>query len=209
MNRIIIIFILFLFLVLIFSGCSSTQNPATKTDYYTLEYDSPALKDLPALPFVLRVERFTVAPLYNSHKIIYSDKPFRRNEYGYHKWRANPGDLVTYFLARDLRHSALFKGISVMDSRLAYSYAITGSVDEFYELDSKQTWEAVLTFTITLTRENEPDISKNIIFQKKYHTREICLKKNPQGLAEAMSKGMKKLSRSVITDIHEALSKDL
>ena len=96
-----------------------------------------------------------------------------------------------------------------MDSRLAFSYAITGSVDEFYELDSKQTWEAVLAFTITLSRENEPDISKSIIFQKKYLTREPCLKKNPQGLAEAMSKGMKKLSRSVITDIHEALSKDL
>ena len=206
MNRLMIFFLI---MVIFFGGCVSTQNPAAKINYYTLEYDSPALKDLPTLPFVLRVERFNVTPLYNSHKIIYSDQPFRRNEYGYHKWRANPGDLVTYFLARDLRHSALFKGISVMESRMSYSYAITGAVDEFYELDSKQTWEAVLAFTITLTRENEPDISKRIIFQKRYHTRETCLKKSPQGLAEAMSKAMKKLSHSVITDMHGALSKDV
>lgn len=186
---------------ILISGCLGTQNPPNKIEYYTLEYTPIGIEAPDSLPAVIRIERFAVAPVYNSHKIIYSDSPYKRNEYGYHKWRANPGDLVSYFIARDMKSSALFGGVSLMESGMPHTHVLTGSVDEFFEFDGKKSWEAVLAFHVTLSLGYEQDVSKNILFQKSYQTREPCPQKNPQGLAEAMSMAMRRLSHELMSDI--------
>jgi len=192
--------------VLLISGCLSIKHPYKKIDYYTLEYDSPQITHLETLPLVLRVERFQVAPVYDTSRIIYRKKPFTRDAYSYHMWRSNPGNLVSYFLVRDFRQSETFKSVVTHNGSLMSSHVIEGAVDEFYEHDGKDLWEAVLAVSITLMAKNEPDVSKKILLQKKYSTREACRQKNPQALAEAMSKAMAKLSASIITDVYHALA---
>jgi len=192
--------------VLLISGCLSIKHPYKKIDYYTLEYDSPQITRLETLPLVLRVERFQVAPVYDTSRIIYRKKPFTRDAYSYHMWRSNPGNLVSYFLVRDFRQSETFKSVVTHNGSLMSSHVIEGAVDEFYEHDGKDSWEAVLAVSITLMAKNEPDVSKKILLQKKYSTREACRQKNPQALAEAMSKAMAKLSASIITDVYHALA---
>lgn len=186
-------------------GCLGTKQPEKKTDYYTLEYDPPKIAGLKPLPFVIRVDRFRVAPFYRSNKIVYKKKPFKRDAYVYHKWGANPGDLVTYFLTRDIKHSSLFKAVSGLDSRFSFSHAIEGTIDDFFELDGKDSWEAVLSLSISFLAKNEPDIIKKVLFQKKYSAREKCRQKNPRALAEAMSKAMARISETIITDIYNCL----
>jgi len=178
--------------------------------YYTLDYAQTEKTDRPELPFVLRVERFTVAPLFNSDKIVYEEKRYRRDTYYYHKWRANPGDLATYFLTRDLQHSSLFKAVFSFDSMFPSTHEVEGTVDEFFELDEKNdSWKAVLHITLTLITEDEPDISKKILFQKQYREVEPCKRKNPAALAEAMSIAMSRLSETAIVDIYQHLSDHL
>ena len=196
------IVILFLGLPLIFCSCLNLKQPSNKIEFYTLEYDPPQIGNLKPLPCVIKMERFSVAPIYNSNRIIYRDKSFKREAYIYHRWRANPGDLVTYFLTRDTKQSGLFKAVLSHESRIPFSYMLEGSVDEFFESDAEEIWNAVLTVSITLMSENEPDISKRIIFQKTYHATEPCSKKNPKALVEAMSKAMVVVSGKIIKDIH-------
>jgi len=198
--------LLLCFFVLLISGCLSIKHPYKKIDYYTLEYDSPQMTHLEPLPLVLRVERFQVAPVYDTNRIIYRKKPFARDPYSYHMWRGNPGNLVSYFLERDLRQSKAFKSVITHDGSLISSHVIEGVVDEFYEHDGNNSWEAVLSVSITLMAKNEPDISKKILLQKKYSARETCRQKNPQALAEAMSKAMAKLSASIIADVYNSLA---
>jgi cholesterol transport system auxiliary component len=155
---------------------------------------------------VLRVERFQVAPVYDTSRIIYRQKPFTRDVYNYHRWRSNPGNLVSYFLVRDLRQSEAFKSVITREGSLKSSHVIEGTVDEFYEHDGNDSWKAVLSVSITLMAKNEPDVSKKILLNKKYSTRETCRQKNPQALAEAMSKAMSKLSASIFTDVYNALA---
>lgn len=193
-------------LTLLISGCLSIKHPYQKIDYYTLEYDSPPMTHLETLPLVLRVERFQVAPVYDTSRIIYREKPFTRDAYRYHMWRSNPGNLVSYFLIRDLRQSEAFKSVITRNGSLISTHVIEGAVDEFYEHDGKNLWEAVLAVSITLMAKNEPDVSKKILLQKKYSTRETCRHKNPQALAEAMSNAMAKLSASIITEVYQALA---
>jgi len=191
---------------LLFSACASVGQPGKKIDYYTLEYDSPLrANESEKVPFTLKISRFQVSPLYNSNKIIYRDKPFTRNEYYYRKWRANPGDTITYCLKRDLQQSSLFKAVFSYEDKIASEYLLEGAVDEFFERDNPDSWEAVLSITTALLKENEPDAGKRVIFQKTYRARIPCRQKNPASLSEAMSRAMAQVSEQVIRDVVQAL----
>jgi len=199
-------FILFVILIVI-AGCLGKQRPPAKIDYYTLEYELNKFDGLEPTPFVLRFERFSVAPVYNSSNIIYKTGKSRRDAYNYHKWRANPGDMVTSFLSRDLKNSSLFKAIFEPGSRFSSSHVVSGTVDEIFEQDERYSWKAVLSVTITLIKENEADISKRILFQKRYRASEKCSRKNPLGIAEAMSRAMAGISEKIIADVYKSLAK--
>ena len=198
-------------LVLIFcglfclTGCSALEKPKPKIHHFTLEYTVLKIEDLKPIDAVLRVDRFGVAPAYNSNRMIYRDQSFKRDEYVYSKWIGNPGDIVTYFLARDLRDSGLFKAVFTYKSHLAASYAMEGSVDEFFEWDTPEGWDAVLGLSITLVVLQEPDISKRILFQKAYRVALPCKEEHPRGLAETMSQAMQEVSGNIIRDIYTVL----
>ena len=198
-------------LVLIFcglfclSGCSALNKPKPKIHHFTLEYTVPKIEDLKPIDAVLRVDRFGVAPAYNSNRMIYRDKSFKRDEYVYSKWIANPGGFATYFLARDLRDSGLFKAVFTYKSHLAASYALEGSVDEFFEWDTPEGWDAVLGLNITLVVLQEPDISKRILFQKSYRVIRRCKEEHPRGFAETMSLAMQEVSEKIILDVYAVL----
>jgi cholesterol transport system auxiliary component len=194
-----------LMLCLILGACLNLKQPRTRIEYYTLEYGPPPFEALDPLPVVLRLQRFGVAPTYNTNRLIYRNDAFERDAYLYHKWRANPGDLVSYFLGRDLRQSGLFNGVLAYDSHSPASFMLEGFVDEFLEWDDTSVWQAVLTVSVALMAENEPDISKKILFQKTYHAREPSTRKHPQELAEAMSRAMSKVSGEIIMDVYTHL----
>jgi ABC-type uncharacterized transport system auxiliary subunit len=189
------------------TACATMRQPSEKIDFYTLEYASPKLENLKPIPATIRVERFPVAPMYNSTRIIYRDMAFKRDAYTYREWRANPGDLVTYFLARDLRESGLFEAVSPYGSRMEAQYVLEGSVDEFFESDTDKDWRAVLALSTTLMVDNEPDISKRIIFQKTFRSTKPCRQKNPMGVAQAMSEAMEEISGEIIRTVYDALEK--
>lgn len=200
------IFLIIIFLGIFLAGCMSLKQPAAKINHYTLEYDPPQFQELKPLPFIIMVERFRTNPCYDTDKIVYSQKEFKRDAYNYHKWRSRPGDMVTYYLARDLKASSLFKAAFAISSRFSSLYIIEGTVDEFFELDRKGLWKSVLTVNITLFAADEPDISKKVIFQNKYTSQEICREKKPEAVAEAMSMAMKKNSKMIIADIYNSLA---
>lgn len=195
-------------LLLLLEGCCSIKHPKgmPETRYYTLAYDPPSFDGFKPLPFVLRVYRFQVSPVYDSNKIIYQENPFQRNAYTYRRWRVNPGDLVACLLTRDLVQSGLFKAVFAPETGFSSSHMIEGVVDEFYERDEKDHWEAVLSINVILAAKNESDICKSILFQKKYSLREPCRQKNPQSLAQAMSKAMAGVSERVIMDVYHHLA---
>ncbi len=194
--------------VFLIVGCVGTKTSKEVIKYYTLEYDPPKATVQSRLPAVIRVPRFQVDPLYNSHRMIYTDQAFQRNAYNYHYWRANPGDLIAALMARDLRQSSIVSAVSVYDGSIQASHAIEGVVEEFYEKDTKTGWYAVLSVNITLIKVKAVDISQRILFQKRYHVQKKSLKKNPQALAQAMSRAMAEISALVIKDIRQALTPD-
>jgi cholesterol transport system auxiliary component len=187
------------------SACLDLKQPRNKIEYYTLEYETPVAHHHPPLSQPIRVNQFTVSPIYNTHRIIYREGLYKREAYVYHKWRVNPGNLVTYLLRRDLQQSGLFKAVVSGNSRLQSAYVLEGSVDEFLEWNKKNGWEAFLSLSITLMQENEPDVSKKIRFQKTYFSAKPCRQKTPAALAEAMSLAMSEISAQIMLDIYTSI----
>lgn len=199
------LFLLCLSVFFLAGGCLNFKQPRTRVHHYILEYASPEIADLKPLPVSLKVERFSVAPAYNTNRMIFRDASFKRDEYFYHKWRANPGDMVSDFLSRDIRNSGLFKAVLPYESDFPSPFVVEGSVDEFVEWDSPEGWNAALAITITLIAAQEPDVTKRILFQKTYRMEKPFTEKNPQGLAQAMSLAMADLSMNIMRDIYAAL----
>jgi ABC-type uncharacterized transport system auxiliary subunit len=201
-----IILIVILCLALNITACLKLKQPRNEITYYTLEYDPPDVAAQRCLPYVIRVNPFSASPVYNTNRIIYSDKSFKRQAYAYYKWRANPAELIAYFLKRDLEKSGLFKAVLARDNTFPPAYLLEGTVEEFLEADKENTWEALLSVSIALIDENEPDISQKILFQKSYQSSRNCREKNPQALAAALSQAMSQVSKEVINDTYKALA---
>ena len=201
----IIVFVL----SLAFSGCVQLKQPNTKFEYYTLEYDAlspdkPPVSDRKST--ILKIKYFSTAPIYNTDRIIYSDQQFKRTPYFYHKWKVKPAEFVTYFLSRDLKESGLFEAVLPPASGSLHTHTVEGTVDEFLESDSYDSWEAVLSISITLQVAREPDPDKRVIFQRSFSTRKKCSEKNPLALAQAMSLAMAEVSKEIGIAIHDALT---
>ncbi|RPI74678.1 MAG: hypothetical protein EHM45_17810 [Desulfobacteraceae bacterium] len=188
------------------SGCADLNKPGNKVSLYTLEYEVAAAKDLKPLPVVLRVERFSASPLYRTESMVYREKPFKKESYSFYQWRAKPEDLVSYFFMRDLQQSGLFKAVLPAASALPATHLVLGNVEEFLEADQAPAWQAVLSVTIVLRAQKEPDIIKSILIQKTYTAIETCKFNNPQAVAEAMSRAMALVSQIMIRDVHQALA---
>ena len=204
-NKIYLLFLLCLSLPILFGACVSLNTPTNKIEYYTLEYPPPQKETLNPLPHVIRMDRFTATPPYNTTQIIYRDQSFKRNAYVYYRWQTNPGTIVTTLLNRDIKNSSLFKAVLDPGSRFSPSYVIEGTVDEFFEWDTQNAWEAILSISIILTEKNKNDIKNRILFQKTYRKTEICQQKQPRSVAEGMSRALSKISEEMIQDVYDSL----
>lgn len=199
-----ILIILVIFIPLTLVSCMNLKQPSPEITYYTLEYDSPAYPGKERLPCIIKIENFEVSPLYDTTGIIYRKGTFERDSYTYYRWRVNPAELVTYLIGRDLKNSGLFKGVLLPGERNRGStFRLEGMLDDFYELDGTKEWSGVLTLNITLIPEGREKASGMDIYQKSYSVTEKCERKNPDALAAALSRAMKKVSRAMCEDIYE------
>jgi cholesterol transport system auxiliary component len=186
-------------------GCFGPSQPRPSTSFYTLDYDIPQPNNLPLLPVHLRVGKFSVSPNYNSTRMYYGEDEFTRNSYEYHQWRANPADLVSFFLTRDLRESTLFQGVFGYEIRVKPTHTVEGVVSQFYEKDTAKNWQAILDVNITLIANNSNNMNETILFQKSYTAAKTCARKNPASFVEAMSSAMREISEQISMDIYNTI----
>jgi cholesterol transport system auxiliary component len=185
-------------------GCAGIQP--TRIDYYTFQYDPPAPREPSPENHILQVERFGVSPAYHTTKFVYGEGEFLRNTYTSHQWRAMPQDLIAYYLARDIRASGVFQAVAGPESRLPADRVLSGTVDEFYEMEGPSGCKAVLGVTVAFLEAAQPDVSKRVIFQKTYRQQVHAPERSASGIAAAMSEAMQAISNAVIADLSHPMS---
>jgi ABC-type uncharacterized transport system auxiliary subunit len=197
---------LLLLIPLVCSACMGNSRPPQPIYYFTLGYEAPAVSLAPQLPCTLRVERFGASPPFHSQRIVYAQRGLQRNAYAYHQWIAAPADLLSYFLARDLRESGGFQAVLTPDAALSATHSLHGWVEEFIEKDDAAQWQASATIHLTLISNLDHDPTRKILLQKRYHAAAPCKVKTPEALAEAMSRVAGKVSQDIIKDVYGRLS---
>jgi ABC-type uncharacterized transport system auxiliary subunit len=203
--RLTLKFLAALALILLASGCG---KPPILVHQYLLEYPAPPLQGSP-LNAGLKVELFAVAQAYNTTSMIYQPAAYQREAYKYHRWRVNPGYLVTDYLVRDLRNSGLFKAVFTSESSEKNRFVLEGGVEDFQEVDGPDGWQASLALVVTLLDTSAEEAPQKVIFQKRYGVTEPMVSRTPQGLAESMSRAMGHLSARIIPEIYDAAKKRL
>ena len=203
-------FFLLVALVVAMEGCLSLKQPSPIIEYYTLEYETlqpETVTKVAPLSAILRIERFGIAPDYNTDSIVYRDQEFKRTAYTYHRWRKNPADLVTFFLRRDLRNSGMFRAIIPHTSSIPYTHIVEGGIDEFLEWDTDDGWNVVVSVTVTLLDARETDMNKKVILQRQFSTKKKCDEEHPKFVVKAMSSAMAEISKEICIAFQMALSK--
>jgi uncharacterized lipoprotein YmbA len=172
---------------------------------YTLEYVSPILREIVQINELIKVEKFSVAQALDTSAIVYRDGPNLRNIDPYNRWRTKPGDMVTDFLIRDLRHSGLFRAVFSYNGNEETRYRLEGQVNEFLESTDKDGLKAVLSLNITFFDLSKKETTETVVFQRDYRYTEPLEAETYGGLAQAMSKAMEKFSRQMMMDLYQAI----
>jgi ABC-type uncharacterized transport system auxiliary subunit len=192
-------------LIVILTACAGSSAPPRQVYYYTLDYAPPASSVDHSLPHVVRVDRFSSSPPYNSQAIIYADKGLHRNAYAHHQWIAPPADLLAFMLARDLQETGAFQAVLPPDSFTAPTHIVNGWLEEFLEKDRPEGWLASLRLSITLLSARETDPSRRILMQRTYRAEAPVGDRTPAGLAEAMSAATARASAEIVQDLYQTL----
>ncbi len=188
------------------AGCAAPRHLDDDIKSYFLEYEPSDFTNYPFLPMVIGISPFSVAPAYDTNRIIYREGAFERQAYFYHRWQVNPGSLIGTLLARDMKKAGLFAGVVSPDSRIVPDYRIEGSVEEFLEWDRDEQWDARLSINIVLMTEQKTAARNRVLLQKGFSVTKPCAKRTPEALAAAMSQAMADVSHQVIDEVHRTLS---
>jgi ABC-type uncharacterized transport system auxiliary subunit len=190
-------------------GLSACGKPPNLINRYILDYPPPMVGRLTPLNAGLKVELFAVDEAINRPEMVYRVNPYKTGVYQYNRWRTEPGYLVTDYLTRDFRDSRLFKAVFSYDRSGSARFQLEGGVAEFQENDMPGPWQAALTLNVTLLDTDKESVADKVIFQRTYQAQETMAVRTPQGLAEAMSAAMEKVSKKIVEDVYRGVKQRL
>ncbi|HEY3277274.1 MAG TPA: ABC-type transport auxiliary lipoprotein family protein [Syntrophorhabdaceae bacterium] len=191
--------------LLLLAGCFPSSKAPELVEQFTLEYRPPAKISAAPVPVSLKVDRFSVNQTYNNTSMVYRPSPYRLAVYGYTRWRANPGDLITDFLTRDIRNSGIFLGVFTYRDTENARFVIEGGVEEFLEDDEGAAGKAAICLSVSFIDTSEKELTKRLVFQKTYRAAEPLTEQSSRELARGMSVAVKTVSGLILNDVSEAL----
>lgn len=196
-------------ILVLLTGCIGLNNTSPQIDFYTFEYEPPDAAPAVTTAYILKIDGFHVSSVYDDDRLLIRSQAFKRNEYTQQRWRANPGDLVADYLARDLARTAYFHAVVRTEPVPDYSHLLTGTIEEFYQHKDGDQWQAILSLNVMLVDEASVPGDGTVLFQQRYAFREPVSDQTPVGFVAGMSLAMRKLSEMLINDIAEALGNDM
>ena len=192
--------------LLVVVGCGGSSGSARPMYYYTLDYSPPSVTMDRPLPFVVRVERFTAAPPFDTQRIMYADKGLHRNAYASSRWVAPPGDMLAYLLARDLQRARAFQAVIAPDEILSPTHVVKGWVEHFVEEGDARPAQAAMRVNITLLDSRIADPVARILYQSSYSAQVPLAERTPAALADAMSAAASAMTAEIVHDIYDELA---
>lgn len=186
-------------------GCLSKSRAPYYLEQFVLDYTLPKKDYGKVMDTSVKFSRFSVAHIYNNNRMNYKVNPFKMDAYNYSRWRVNPADLVGDYLLRDLRDSNIIAVVLSYKNPEDTRFLIEGGIEEFLEVIEEGRHYAVFWINLIMIDTKESEITKKIIFQKRYQAKEPLKDHSPESLAKGMSASVARVSEEFVGDIYSVL----
>jgi ABC-type uncharacterized transport system auxiliary subunit len=170
----------------VLGGCSLARK-VPQLHYYTLSVPPPAAATLAA---PVRVGAFTADQPYTTDRIAYRSSPFRLDYYTYHRWAADPRNLLRD-TARDYLDAAAGNAPVV-------PIEIDGHIRRLEEVDAADGWHAALTLDFTVARGGA------VLLERTYTESVPADGKRPEAVAAAVSRALARILDRLLADLPAA-----
>jgi len=175
------------------AACSVTK-PRPEVRHYTLTLTVPEVPSTRTVSLVVR--SISARDPYDQERIAYRSSPYAFDFYNYHRWASPPGEQVTTWTRRYLRGSGLFAQV-FPSSDAAADFVLDGVVQQFEEVDKTNTWEAATSIDFWLVRAGD----RTPVWFQSYSATQQAAKRNPEAIAEAMSRSLENILARLVTDL--------
>ncbi len=146
-------FAFFALTALILTGCAGKVR---YPDYYMLAFaptKTRAATDSQKLP-AIAVQRFETPAYLRQGRIVYRESPEHIGFYEYHRWAADPGQVVTTAMMDSLRASGAFSLVEPYDGSERAPYLLQGRLERLDEVDYKNGVEVEIRLSAELLNTN-------------------------------------------------------
>ena len=191
-----------LLISLVLGGCSLTRSKQ-EVQYYALTLPTRSAAPSSPAPITasLVVRPFSAQPPYHRDRMVYRSSPYEFDFYHYHRWVTKPADMLTTLTRRTLQQSGLFTTVYPTPDARA-DLRLGGVVRQYEEVDQAQSWQAVLSIEVWLSRSQEPAP----FWFRSYSATRLATKRNPAAVAEAMSQNLQDILARLTNDLTGALA---
>lgn len=181
---------------LIASGCSLTR-PSPAVQHYVLAVTLPEkATHTHTTSETLVVRPFTARDPYNQERLVYRSSPYQLDFYQYHRWASSPAQQITDWTRQYLRRAGLFAKVFPSPQGDA-NLTLSGAIRQIEEVDHNQTWEAILSIDVWLTRPRQ----RSPFWFQSYTVSRQAARRNPTAIAEALSHNLAAILHQLATDL--------
>jgi ABC-type uncharacterized transport system auxiliary subunit len=136
-----------LFGALAIAGCGSVHYPA----HYLLNFEPSVQAPAPSRSTgTVAVVQLGCPDYLCADRIVYRPTPAEVGFYEYHRWAANPREMIAHYLADHVRSRSLFASVADADARVATDFVLNGTIDRLEEVDEGRSVAAVCALSAQL-----------------------------------------------------------
>jgi ABC-type uncharacterized transport system auxiliary subunit len=170
--------------VVVVAGCALTRT-GPDMRYYTL-----ALPGTPpsGLDGPVRVGTITSDQPYATERIAYRSSPYRLDYYTYHRWAADPRNLVRA-AARDY--------FERLPPASGLPFELEGNIRRLEEVDDNPEWQGAIAIDVRVAR------AGRVVLERAYGETEPAESKRPEAVAAAVSRALQRILDRVVADVAE------
>lgn len=173
-------------------GACNLGKPGPEVHFYALSVPVPEAAPPAGAPSLM-LRRFVARDPFGQEAMVFRSGSYKVSFYGYHRWIAPPANLISDWTLRYLRGAGLFSQVSEYSGDLA----LTAVIRDFTELDNRDSWAADLSIDFMITRTTDG----STVWMQNYTSSQRAARRNPEAVAEAMSRGLQQVLAKLATDL--------
>ncbi len=181
--------LLFLFVAIVFSGCTFKQT-IIEISHYAIEYKTDKSSYQSSLKSIY-VEAPTVNKSFNTNAILYTQKPYLFEQYAKNRWINMPSNMIHNYLVQSLENSNIFKAVLQKSSSIEFDYTLKSNITNLYHSFEGKDSFAILKVKFDLVSKKE--LVKTYSYDKKI----LCKTNSPYSFIIAVNKAFEEMSKNL------------